>query len=71
MSYRIIIPFIALAFCLSACAKNYDCVCTNPGGSQTVASYHATKQKATSQCKRYYQDHYGNVAWSETSCGIK
>jgi hypothetical protein len=70
MNFKTIIPLLA-AFYLSACSKNYNCVCTNPGGSEIVASYHTTKMKAKNQCSRYYQDHYGNVAWSETGCEIK
>lgn len=56
---------------LSSCAKNYKCTCTNPGGSEVVFTNHSSKSKADQKCKKYYDDHYGNVVMSETNCVIE
>jgi hypothetical protein len=56
---------------LISCGKNYNCVCTNPGGSEVVAKYHSTKTKAENKCRAYYDSKYGEVPMSETYCEIK
>lgn len=69
MNYKLMTGLLVL-FALCNCSKNYNCVCVDPGGTQTVASYHTTKKKATDLCNTYYNDHYGS-GWTEAGCRIK
>lgn len=56
---------------LSSCNKEYDCVCTNPGGSEIVFSVKSSKEKAEKKCTDYYNEHFGSIPWNETACEIK
>jgi hypothetical protein len=56
---------------LCSCAKNYNCVCTNPGGSDVVFTTRSNKTKAEKKCKEYYDSNFGSIPWNETSCEIK
>ncbi|MBK7666059.1 MAG: hypothetical protein IPJ32_01180 [Sphingobacteriaceae bacterium] len=62
---------IAATIYLSSCAKNYNCVCTNPGGSEVVFINRSSKTKAEKKCKEYYDSNYGNIPWNETNCSIE
>jgi len=58
-------------FCLQSCNKTYNCVCTDPGGSEIVQRYHSTKTKAEEKCRSYYQVHCNKVPMDETFCEIE
>jgi hypothetical protein len=66
-----ILLFSATFFILSSCKKEYNCVCTNPGGSEIVFSVKDSKEKAKAKCADYYNEHFASIPWNETSCEIK
>jgi len=68
----ILIPAVLLtALNFIACKKSYTCSCTNPGGTEKVFTTHSSKTKANEKCKQYYEDHWGDIPWSETYCSIE
>ena len=69
---KLIIGILGLTtILLSGCEKQYNCVCTNPGGKYIAFSKHCTKSQAKQKCKDYYKSNYGNVPMSETFCEVK
>lgn len=56
---------------LSGCKKEYECTCSNPGGTQTAFITNDTKHKAKKKCDDYYQSHFASVPMNETSCKIE
>lgn len=56
---------------LSACKKEYECTCTNPGGTETAFITNDNEKKAQIKCDDYYQSHYASVPMNETSCKIE
>ncbi len=56
---------------MSGCKKNYTCACTNPGGTTNVFTVKDTKSNADKKCTDYFNQTYGSVPMSETSCAIK
>ncbi len=66
-----IFSFILILIFLSGCKKEYDCVCTNPGGSQAVFSVKESKSKAKKACSDYYDQHFASIPLNETFCEIK
>lgn len=62
---------ILSVFLLTACEKEYSCVCTNPGGSNIVFTVKDSRSDAKDKCNQYYQDNFASIPWNETSCEIK
>lgn len=54
-----------------ACHKPQTCTCTNPGGTEEVFTKRCSKEKAEKDCKKYYDDNFGDISMSETNCCIK
>jgi hypothetical protein len=60
-----------IAVSLASCKKNYDCTCKDQTGAVIiVTTYKNTKGKAGEQCSQYYDQHYGNIPFNQTSCAI-
>jgi hypothetical protein len=69
---RICLPAsLIVLVAMSACKKEYACVCTNPGGSYTAFKEKNTQDKAEQKCINYYNENFGSVPMSETNCAIK
>ena len=66
-----ILFFLSFIFILSACKKEYSCVCTNPSGDTVVFTEKNTRDDAKKKCEDYYNEHFASVPWNETSCAIK
>jgi hypothetical protein len=71
VTMKSILLFISVFFILSSCKKEYNCVCTNPGGSEIVFTVKDSKEKAKQKCADYYDQHFASIPWNETSCEIK
>ena len=52
-----------LAFVLSSCKKDYDCVCTNSSGSYTAGTTKDTKSRAKKYCQ--------GLGSGETTCKVQ
>jgi transcriptional/translational regulatory protein YebC/TACO1 len=68
---KTILPFLFVLFIFSACKKEYSCVCTHPGGEDVVFTVTDNKDRANSKCDDYYNEHFANIPWNETTCEIK
>jgi hypothetical protein len=66
----IILVLTAGAF-LASCKKEYICECHNPGGTYTAFRVKDSKKNAKRQCEEYYNQNFGSVAFSETSCEVR
>lgn len=64
------ISFIFATF-LCSCKKEYKCVCSNPGGNNTVFISKSNRNDATKLCNKHYQDNFGAILFNETYCEIK
>ncbi|MBN8693069.1 MAG: hypothetical protein J0L69_07735 [Bacteroidetes bacterium] len=53
---------------LTACEKNYTCVCQNPGGTNEQWTVKTTKQQAKKDCDKLNET---SEPFSETSCYLK
>ena len=65
------ILFSCIITIFASCKKNYDCTCVSNGSVVSVTTYKNTKGKAGEQCSKYYDEHYGNIPFNETTCSIK
>lgn len=63
--------FLTFFFFLSSCEKNYNCVCSNPGGEFDSISFKTSKKKAHDECDNYYNQNYNTMPWNETHCEIR
>ncbi|MCX6294677.1 MAG: hypothetical protein NTX97_01195 [Bacteroidetes bacterium] len=69
-AFKTICLFVTISV-FSSCKKDYTCTCTDPSGNKEVVfTQKTTEGKASSQCDEYYNNHYGNVPWNQTSCSI-
>jgi hypothetical protein len=67
-----IILFSVIVLTFASCKKNYDCTCTDQTGAVvSVTTFKNTKGKAGEQCNAYYDQHYGNIPFNQTTCAIK
>jgi hypothetical protein len=67
-----IILICSVAIATTGCKKNYDCTCRDQTGAViVVTTYKNTKGKAGEQCSSYYNQHYGNIPFNQTTCAIE
>lgn len=71
MMLKKILFFLTTVLILSSCQKQYSCVCTNPGGDDVVFTERSTRNNAEKKCDAYYNEHFANVPWNETTCAVK
>ncbi|MBL7932794.1 MAG: hypothetical protein JNL60_12870 [Bacteroidia bacterium] len=69
MKTKLILAIIATCI-LSSCTKEYNCVCSNPGGVFETHVITGTQMEAQQQCNKISQQ-YASVPMSETYCELK
>lgn len=62
---------VVVVFVFSSCQKDYNCICSNPGGEYTALKLKSTEAEAIKECQDYYDTNFGSVPWSETHCEVK
>ena len=68
---RKIILLCIITATFTSCKKNYDCTCKDQNGTVVaVTTFKNTKGKAGEQCNQYYDQHYGNIPFNQTTCAI-
>ena len=71
MKPSLILSILVSGALLASCKKEYVCECHNPGGTYTAFRVKDSKRKAKKQCEDYYDQNFGSVAFSETSCEVR
>lgn len=69
MKTKIFLAVTAICI-LSSCTKQYNCVCSNPGGVFETHIITGTQMEAQQQCNKISQGHQ-TVPMSETYCELK